>query len=574
MRMSSPGSLPGMSPLRCNGEPPNPVYTVNEAREGVYVRAMLDTGDYILPSVPNHVENGEIIPDKPPLFHWLSVAAVAVRGVLAAGALPDGEHLSRSFDEWSHRFPSALCGVLTVMSIALLGRRLVGDRAGWLAAATLLLSWQFVHQSRYGRVDMVLTCFVTLAMLLAAGALLGNSRKALLAAAVASGLAVLAKGPLGIVLPADACGAWAILWTVNAKSVRWAFSLPWLWAALIWGVVGLSWYVAAYADGGTALLRSQLLNENFHQFTGANSRMRLFYYVGPWFADAFPWNLMALAGLWQTWRTRDRGAVFCAVWWVAFLVFFQVSAYKRTAYLLPTMPAAAMVAGYWLDRRLPSASGLAGPESLARLFPLWKPAAYVALIAAGVGAALVHWRLVPAALCAGLDSLDGALALGAAAVIVAAAWQVACGLWQRNEARACVGLCVTQTALFVGLVPAWEINRGQEYSAKPLVSRLLGDLPAGQTVTVCGLGNDPSMLVLLSFPDPDRIRIVPENRPLPRTLPSGYYLFSMPDWVAARSGMPGSAAAWRVLWHDELRQRDGPVPVVLVERRTQEGDSA
>ena len=45
-----------------------PVYIDNEAREGVCVRAMLASGDYVLPHVPYHLENGLPIPDKPPLF--------------------------------------------------------------------------------------------------------------------------------------------------------------------------------------------------------------------------------------------------------------------------------------------------------------------------------------------------------------------------------------------------------------------------------------------------------------------------------------------------------------------------
>ena len=55
-----------------------PVYIENEAREGIYIRAMLQTGNWILPNVPDHVECGEIVPDKPPLFHWLGASAVKV----------------------------------------------------------------------------------------------------------------------------------------------------------------------------------------------------------------------------------------------------------------------------------------------------------------------------------------------------------------------------------------------------------------------------------------------------------------------------------------------------------------
>src|ERR1700690_3215169 len=70
-----------------------PVYILNEAREGVYARAMLDSGNFVLPSVPSHVENGEIIPDKPPLMHWLSAAVTALRVWAADGRLPAGPAL-------------------------------------------------------------------------------------------------------------------------------------------------------------------------------------------------------------------------------------------------------------------------------------------------------------------------------------------------------------------------------------------------------------------------------------------------------------------------------------------------
>jgi len=140
-----------------------PVFTDNEAREGIYVRAMFDTGDFVLPRVPNHVENGEIFPDKPPLFHWISALATAARSALTTGRVPP--ELSRQYDEWTLRFPSALCGVLTVMSVALLGAALVGERAALLAALAPITSWGLVEQARYGRVDMALTCGVTTSVL-------------------------------------------------------------------------------------------------------------------------------------------------------------------------------------------------------------------------------------------------------------------------------------------------------------------------------------------------------------------------------------------------------------------------
>src|SRR5947208_5165152 len=51
------------------------VYEGGEAREGLVVREMLRTGDWILP-----LWNGSVVPSKPPLFHWLAAAAAALTG--------------------------------------------------------------------------------------------------------------------------------------------------------------------------------------------------------------------------------------------------------------------------------------------------------------------------------------------------------------------------------------------------------------------------------------------------------------------------------------------------------------
>src|SRR3989442_8790279 len=51
------------------------VYEGGEAREGLVVREMLRTGDWILP-----LWNGSVVPSKPPLFHWLAASAAALTG--------------------------------------------------------------------------------------------------------------------------------------------------------------------------------------------------------------------------------------------------------------------------------------------------------------------------------------------------------------------------------------------------------------------------------------------------------------------------------------------------------------
>jgi 4-amino-4-deoxy-L-arabinose transferase-like glycosyltransferase len=539
-----------------------PVHLLNEAREGVYARAMLDSGNFVLPKVPNHVENGEIVPDKPPLFHWLALTINAARALATTGRLPSDRELSRRFDAWSLRAPSALAGVVTVMSVALLGGPLVGERGAFIAAATLLSSWQFVHQSTYGRVDMVLTCCLTLTMLLAGRALLAGEPRALLGAAGAAGLAVLTKGPLGIVLPLLACVPWVAAESVRRRSLRWLGSLPLGRALGLFVLVALPWYAAALVAGGREFVHSQLVFENLHQFTGINSRMGPLYYLEPWLLDSFPWNVLAVAAVWHAWRTGDRRAGFCAVWWTSFLCFFELSAYKRRAYLLPALPAGALLAGLWLDVRWRSAELLTntGRRPL-RPWPLGVAACVCAVIG---GAVLAPSPWAAAHLGVALHPLDGAAGVGGAVLaLVAAATLIRAGL-ARNGRLAVAALWTLEAALFIGVLPTAEIVKALRTSPELLVERIVENLPPDQVVTVSGLGDDPTLLILLYFPDPNRVVVIPERASHRTELPAGFYLLSGKEWADIRHA---EATEWREIWSDGLREPGGVIPVVLVERR-------
>jgi 4-amino-4-deoxy-L-arabinose transferase-like glycosyltransferase len=545
-----------------------PVYILNEAREGVYARAMLDSGNFLLPVVRNHVENGEHIQDKPPLVHWLSATATALRVWATGGHVAVGPALAARYDEWSLRFPSALAGVLTVAAIALLGRHLVGDRAALLAGATLLASWQFVHQARYGRVDMALCGSVTLVMLLAGRALLDGSGRALLQAAAATALATLAKGVLGVTLPVAAGGVYVAASSLFDRSLaRWR-GLPWRRALLVWALLALPWYVAAISTGGMAVVRSQFLKETVGEFTGTTDTMRVAYYLGPWLLDSAPWNLLALLGVRQAWRRRDRRAGFCAVWWVCFLAIFQLAAYKRRSYLLPALPAGALLAGYWMDRWL-AARNVSVRAAIGAALPAWWPRAVAVIVAAAaVGGVAVRTPIVQRWLRTELHAVDGALALAGVA-IAAVALQVLVGsVLARRPVAATAALWLVLVAVFLGPVATGDVVVAQRHSPAPLVQRLAAALPAGEPATVLGVGDAASLLLLFYFPDYARIDVVPQRQHIPATLPAGHYLLSDKVWsrlLANEDG--GTQDGWQVLWSDTVRERGMTIPVVFAEHR-------
>jgi 4-amino-4-deoxy-L-arabinose transferase-like glycosyltransferase len=410
-------------------------------------------------------------------------------------------------------------------------------------------------------------------MLLAGRALLDGAPRALVLAAAAAGLAVLAKGPLGVALPLAACATFLLLQSVRAHSfARW-WQLPWGRAAIVWALVALPWYCAAVAQGGMAVVRSQLLNETFEQFMGGNAQMWAFYYVLPWLQDSAPWNLLGVLGAWHAWRTRDPRAGFCAVWWASFLAVFQLSAYKRQAYLLPALPAGALLAGYWMDRQLAVRGGSVRGAIASALPPNWWSRALGGCLAAATAGALVASSGVSRRwLGADVPPIDAALGGAGLALAAVALFALGRALVRRQPATAVVAVWAAQGVIFLGPVATCELIVAQQHTTVPLVRRMLADLAPEQTVTAIGLRDDPSLLLLFYFPTLARIAIVPQRTGIPATLPTGYYLLSDAVWAtisAAGPAQPGDTpggSGWRLLWADALRERGSTIPLVFAER--------
>ncbi|MGH8006277.1 MAG: ArnT family glycosyltransferase, partial [Candidatus Binatia bacterium] len=161
-----------------------PIVRTMEGREALVMQEIARTGNWVLP-----LRNGETIPSKPPLLHWIGVAVAGLSGDVS---------------EWSVRFPGALFSALSVALTCLLGCRLAGREVGVLAALLLLTTPGVVELAREGWVDPALSFFV-LAALASFFSMYesGNWRGwCSLAFYLSLAGAVLSKGPIGYILPA------------------------------------------------------------------------------------------------------------------------------------------------------------------------------------------------------------------------------------------------------------------------------------------------------------------------------------------------------------------------------------
>lgn len=311
-------------------------HTKGEPREAIVAVSMLQNDNWILP-----VNNGSDIAYKPPFFHWC----------IAALSLPTGE-----VTEFTSRLPSALALiVMSAMCFLFFAKRSRNDLA--FLASLLLLSGFEVHRAAMAsRVDMVLTCFIVLALLQLYRWWEHHLRGIPVWAVLFMSIATLTKGPVGIILPCAVIGVFLLLQKVSL----WRTIYKVLPLALLACILPLLWYFAAYQQGGDTFLQL-VLEENFGRFLGKMSyeshEQPVIYYFYITLAGWLPWSLLVIMSLfvlkykrphgtvktyWERFKTyiahMDRMRLFSLLAIVIIFVFYCIPKSKRSVYILPIYP--------------------------------------------------------------------------------------------------------------------------------------------------------------------------------------------------------------------------------------------
>jgi 4-amino-4-deoxy-L-arabinose transferase-like glycosyltransferase len=320
----------------------------NEAVEGVFVQQMVEHEKYLFP-----LENGRVPMYKPPLFHWTATAIDLATG-------------RKKVTAFNLRLASALYAVAGVVVTMVFAYSVLGLEAAVLAGLTLAGAFQYITLGRFGRVDMTLAFYEALALFAffwwigpkpteePSFAQETVSEPMQYVLALALGLAVLAKGPVGAMLPLAAMGIFVLIEGRLREAFRRISPLAIVTAILL----GASWYIACWVNGQYGFLHRQLDAENVGRFFGALGAMSPLYYVVPLLLNSGPLSLMAPVAVVLALRSRTtrneealtpakaapREAVrLFAIFWIVTVVFFSVAAYKRRAYLLPLWPPAAVM---------------------------------------------------------------------------------------------------------------------------------------------------------------------------------------------------------------------------------------
>jgi 4-amino-4-deoxy-L-arabinose transferase-like glycosyltransferase len=370
----------------------NSIWDANEAFYVETPHQMVVTGDYLNPTF-----NGLPRFNKPVLSYWV------VAGFYKAFGVSVGVE----------RVTIALGALGILVGAYFIGRALRSRATGALAALLLVTAPRFVFFARRIFIDIYLALFMTLA--LACFALAErhpeHRRRYLLLMYVALGLGVLTKGPIALVIPAIA----ALAWLAAERRLGDILKLMLPAGALVVAVIVVPWYAAIYAQHGWEYIRFFFVDENLGRYANplTTERSPLFFVFVLLGDILLPWALLVAIPMLTAWRRTApvdaAGSIRRLLWWwvAATLVVFSFSASKEDLYILPAIPAAAVLIADLL------ASSFYGATHRGVRAVLWAAAGLVVVLAALVGAYFTsgHYAIAGATLLAGVLGATGVTAL-------------------------------------------------------------------------------------------------------------------------------------------------------------------
>ena len=306
-----------------------PLVGPDEPRYAEVAREMFARRDFITPTL-----GGLPWFEKPPLLYWMMMLSYRVLGVT----------------EYAARLGPALCGLLTGVFVYWIGNAIDeangNDRSneeahvrntgiGRWSALVWLSTLGAVGFSRGATFDIVLTMtvsgalacfFVSEVRTRKHGDAVRHGRALLIAFYFFAGLSLLAKGLVGCVI---IFGVVAIYFIVRRESPAARFAKSFIWGLPLSLAIAGVWYGPMLARHGWIFIDQFIVQHHFARFV-----TNKYHHPAP---PSF--YLPVLAGLVLPWT------IALAAWLIVPLVFFSFSGSKLIAYILPALPAAALLIG-------------------------------------------------------------------------------------------------------------------------------------------------------------------------------------------------------------------------------------
>lgn len=299
--------------------------------------------------------NGVRYLEKAPLQYWAVAAAYKLLGI----------------SESTTRLPLTLALLALAMVLYRLGSWIYNQKAGFYAAIIIVTSFGPFIYTRFFIPDVIVGLFLTggLGFFLLGLNQTQPSRLACWGLALCAALMVLTKGLIGVAFP----GAIIVFYLLLTGNLRHLLRMRLVSSALVFLAVAAPWHILAAIENPPAgkangFLWFYFVNEHFKRYLGTRypkdyDTVPLWLFWGLLLIWLLPWSAFlpqSLARVKQAWRgsrsaptLKARATILFATWALVIMVFFSFST-RQEYYVLPALPALALLTGAWLGQESPS----------------------------------------------------------------------------------------------------------------------------------------------------------------------------------------------------------------------------
>lgn len=436
----------------------------DEGRYSEIPREMLASGNWITPHL-NFVTYFE----KPPLFYWSVALFFRAFGL----------------NEWAGRMVPALAATLGVLLTYMLGRRMFGARAGFLGAVVLSTSILFTFMAHELVIDMLFSVllFAALALWWMGHSEENAKRKAAYFLAFWStlALAMLAKGPVAVLLSVAVIGAYLLL----CRPPRALREMQWLPGILLFAFIAAPWYFLVTQRNPT-FNHFFWYGQHIARFLGKGENrehVKGFAYFFQFLPLLFfPWTFFVPAAfffgwkkLWPARTPHQRATIFLLAMTLIILLFFSGSTSKLIPYILPIFPPMALLMGIYFDRLIERAG-----QVPSKFFSIggWLLTALLGILAVGMFIVAPKYLLKLEGLGSGWAIAEGILLLVWTIAMIAA-------MRKRNPALIAAATAGGFTLFFAGTMPVVSAA-APNHQVKVLLQYIQPGMDAGGDIIMVG----------------------------------------------------------------------------------------
>lgn len=317
-----------------------PLLEPDETRYVTMARDMFTSGNYLTLYL-----NGEYFFEKPPLFFWL-------------------ESLSfwffKDISEFTARFPVVILSLLPLGLLFFLSEKVKNQKFAFLNSAILLTTLEYVLITKIAMLDSVLTSLVSSSVLCYFFTFFvseENKKYFWYSCYILMGLAVLAKGIPGVVIPAGTILAGTIIFRTYKETLK---NMP--VGIVLFLIIALPWHIIMLLKHGSRFFNEYIIKHHLMRFLGAEVIHRnepVYFYFVTLLWGLFPWIFFSLLSSLRKPRKfnlenrYDKFLVLNITAILVILLFFSCSGAKLITYILPVYPFFAVLIGHiWYERSM------------------------------------------------------------------------------------------------------------------------------------------------------------------------------------------------------------------------------